>query len=229
MTAPYPNFPKVGRFYYDDRNGERWRAESARRMSAADVSFSAEEAASPRFPTNAHAVAAVFHRYGAAFEFLSKQRWGTIIDVGCGHGLPAWLMSDVADRVIGLDTDAGRIAVARGVFPEVEYHASTLEAFLAANPTVKPDIITAAYVPVEYADVRFAKPRYFIRIGYYPPNWKAVYDPRQRLAYLNQRYDTAIFGEGCRGFAAAYLRGMFHVDYLSWIKRVRRKRGYLFL
>lgn len=52
----------------------------------------------------------------------------TVVDLGCGTGYGAFLLSFLAERVIGLDVDQESIEFARRRFPRVEFLVCDLEA-----------------------------------------------------------------------------------------------------
>jgi SAM-dependent methyltransferase len=229
MFEPFDRMGKLNTMFLEDRGGARWAREVSRRAEASGLVVSDAERNSGRFPTALQATNAVFFRYEAAFRFLDVKRWGTIIDLGCGNGLPAYLLSDVADRVIGIDIDEERIAVASKLFPEVEFYTGELETVLEQQGIDKVDVIINAFAPIDYGPEISARCRYFLHVGYIAKRGLDVFLPSKRLSFLNLRFDTVVFGEGCRGFSAMYFRRMFRLEYLLWIRRIFRKKGYILI
>lgn len=87
--------------------------------------------------------------YTAPLQLLAERApAGTIIDVGCGHGvLSALLLYGRSDRtVIGIDPDGWKVAQAKasvGREPRAQFQNLTIEAFAANQPAIADGIVVA--------------------------------------------------------------------------------------
>jgi 2-polyprenyl-3-methyl-5-hydroxy-6-metoxy-1,4-benzoquinol methylase len=67
--------------------------------------------------------------HGGEYDALAAellQPSDTVLDAGCGHGEIAAVLRRHCARVVGVDYDAGAVAIARTRFPEVEFESGDL-------------------------------------------------------------------------------------------------------
>src|SRR6185312_7520736 len=89
----------------------------------------------------------------AAVRALSPQRFGTVLDLGCGTGLAGAAFRPLCDRLTGVDISSGMIeqARAKGVYERLE--VAELLAFLAAETAAQYQLAVAADVFVYCSDL----------------------------------------------------------------------------
>ena len=167
----------------------------------------------------------VHRRYRAALDYIDRNPVRNLLEIGCGHGLAAWVLSDAADRVVALDVDKGRVAVGRHLFPEIEFVCEDYEAYLRRPDTEKFDIIIASFVPLrDLAPLRSGFDK-LIQIGFAPTSWRDVLTWRYKAVGRHLSFSTTIIGDGMKGIDPRYPLYYFDKTYYAELRRSLRRSG----
>ncbi len=204
----FRHFPKLNTYYRGLGWRHRWRKELERRAAGLTVTLDAEnffKGPNPIYDP-AGSMRFLVDRYRPAFDFLDRERVDSILEVGCAQGLTAWLMSDVDRRVVGIDLLPERIRVARHLFPEVEFVAGDVFAYLK-DRAAKFDVNIQSDGPITDPAAVIPYCRIYIDVG--RPTWWSFAMPRRHLAYR-----CSAFGQGMRGISPAYPLYYFRMRWL---------------
>jgi SAM-dependent methyltransferase len=159
--------------------------------------------------------------------YLAKRSNGRVLEVGCGYGLPARILKDVCEEIVGIDPDLNAVAVARELFPEIPIKPLTLEEYFAEYPEERFDVIVSAFTPLEATIPKILQRcNVYIRVGYRPKNFSEVISVRDRWSSRSLRFDTRAWGEVVAGFDLTYFRWLVHIDFPRWLRRTYRKWGF---
>ena len=161
----------VDRFYRSPGARDAWSAEVIRRAEGLALTFDRDFFfhMNPLYEPSV-AMQYVAGRYEATFDALARLRPRTVLEIGCAHGLSAWLMTSFASHVVGLDIGVSRVAVGRHMFPEVEWVQEDWLAYLQRTGKVF-DVIVSSHGPVIWHE---ALPRFcqnYIHVGYRTTSW----------------------------------------------------------
>jgi SAM-dependent methyltransferase len=217
----FKKFTRVNKFMIDAANYKEFAGEIKRRFEGMVVETGGQflSARNPLHPMSA--ISSTYYRYNAAFHYLDKVDYSTVLEIGCGHGLPAWLLSETAE-VTAIDIDPQTIETGARLFPEVKFECSSIAQFFENNSDCHYDLIISAFVPTTDEEIEIIKAHCnrYVRIGHLPSTWHEILF-RKKCRYIS--YDTVAIGEGLRGLEPDYFRYHFHIDYLNGLKRIRKK------
>ncbi len=193
----------------------RWQAEVARRAKGLKIEFDDHYF----FHTNplyepSNAMKFTGGRYGALFDEMARTRPRRVLEIGCAHGLAAWLMRDFADEVVGVDIQPNRIAIGRHLFPEVELVAANYVDYLAKFDGRRFDLIVQSWGPVLLPDRVFEYGERYAWLGYRPLSWRDSLTGRHKLPGRQLSHSATVMGEGLSGRGPRYWRYYFTRDYL---------------
>jgi SAM-dependent methyltransferase len=191
----------------------RWEAEVARRAQGLRLEFDDQYF----FHTNplyepANAMRYTAGRYRAVFDEIARIRPRSVLEIGCSHGLAAWLMKDFVDDVTGVDIAASRIAVGRHLFPEINLVAADFETYLSEGRRF--DLIVCSHGPVRLPEGIFEYCDRYIWIGYRPRNMNEAIMGTHKLPGRQLSHSTTLMGVGLSGRSRNYWRYYFTRDYL---------------
>ena len=217
----FSKFEKLNKYLVEAQNYKEFTKEISKRAEGLVVSAT-NDFMSPRNPLHPMtAMTAIYYRYQAAFRYLDRTDVSNILELGCGHGLPAWLMSDFAD-VTAIDIDPNTLKVGKALFPEVRFEHTSIAEYFEANKDTSFDLIVSSYVPVSKSEMEIilSRSKRYIIIGHLPSTWSELLFRRQ-CRYIS--YNTVVMGEGLSGLESDYFRYHFHIDYLNWWRSAKVK------
>ncbi len=193
----------------------RWEAEVARR--ALGLNLVVDE--SYPFHTNplfepANAMQYTAGRYGAVFDLMARRRFRSVLEIGCAHGLAAWLMKDFADTVVGVDISPARITLGGHLFPEIELVAADFSAYLAGLNGRRFDLMVCSHGPTRLPERVFDYCDHYVWIGYRPKTLREMLTGSHKLEGRQLSHSTTLLGQSERGRSARYWRYYFSRDYL---------------
>lgn len=156
----------------------------------------------------------VVGRYEAVYDALARLKPKSVLEIGCAHGLSAWLMTSYAERVVGLDIGPSRIAVGRHVFPEVEFVQEDWLSYLERTGEVF-DVIVSSHGPIIWHDAlpRFCKN--YINVGYRTRNWLEGLRGAHKIDGRQLSFSTTQWSNDLSGVEPGYWRYFFRRNYLK--------------
>jgi len=152
MFDRFDRFDKLNQYFIDNRDGIKWQAEAEKRAQAGDVKGNTEHARSPRYSLNPHAMAAIFFATRLRFGFWTGGGGERSSRSAAVMAAPAWLLTDIAERVIVIDIDDSKLVVARAMFPEVGFLSGNFNQLLE-NKDLSGNIDAILYPMVDAYDV----------------------------------------------------------------------------
>lgn len=192
-----------------------WPDEVARRAEGATVRLTRDFFfhMNPVYEPNS-AMQYIVGRYEAAYDAIARLKPRSVLEIGCAQGLSTWLMTSYAERVVGLDISEERIAVARQVFPEVEWVTADYKVYLG-DGTQRFDVIVNSHGPFYSAPEVTAACKHYIYIGYRPLNWRASLTGSHKLPGRQLSFSTTLQEKGATGREPGYWRYYLRRNYIK--------------
>jgi SAM-dependent methyltransferase len=163
------------------------------------------------------ALAYTVGRYEAAYDALARMLPASILEIGCAHGLSTWLMSSYAERVVGLDISEDRLAVARRLFPEVEWVCADWKDYLV-DGSKQFDVIVSSHGPFIWHEALPAHCRSYINIGYRATSWRDALSGRHKIEGRQLSFSSTLWPGDRKGSAPGYCRYFLR---RNWLKEAR--------
>jgi SAM-dependent methyltransferase len=189
---------------------------------------------SPHNPiTNPKAMEFITERYQAVFEYIDDQKIDSILEIGCGFGLSCWILSDAADRVVGLDISSQAMETARELFPECEFVEADIASYFEENPDAHFSVIinSAGPVPIrkgqrelfnkilEHCDV-------YIHQEYRAKSWREFLFWEHKLPGRQLSPTTTASGNVKPGISWNYLKYFLNWRYLDLFRHALHNKFY---
>ena len=99
----------------------------------------------------------------AFLEYIDEKNVSSILEIGCGFGLGAWILNDKFTDVTGLDISKNAIDTANKLFPEINYVQNDIENYFKENPDKKFDVILSCDGPPVDSKKILKYCKYFVR------------------------------------------------------------------
>jgi hypothetical protein len=160
----------------------------------------------------------VVGRYEAAFSAIASLKPKTVLEIGCAHGLSTWLSLDFCETAVGCDTAPSRIAVARHLFPEVEWVCDDWRRYVASRAPFKFDAILNSHGPEKSPPDIFEFCNAYVYVGYRPPTWQDALTGAHKLPGRQYSFSTTLCAAGARGVDPAYASYYFRRNYLKELR-----------
>ena len=216
----YRHFPKINDLYLRKGCWSRVAAEMAKRANGLNVDIDAYYFAGHN-PLRGPEINIkwIVERYKPAFDYLERNPVGSILEIGCAFGLSAWLMTDVAKEVTGMDINPTAIKVATKMFPEAKYICQDYRTYFQENPNKRFDVILDCNGPLDYADPASYGPLMdhcdkLISIGHRAQTWGDFLQWNHKMPGLQLSYESTVHGSGCHGIAPFYPLYYFRKEYI---------------
>jgi len=206
---------RIGSFWFRRGWKRRWQAEVARRAQGLNLVVDESYAfhTNPLYePVNAMRYTA--GRYRALFDLMAMRRFGSVLEIGCAHGLATWLMKDFAGTVVGVDINPARIAIGRHLFPEVELVSADFTEYLARLEGRRFDLIVCSHGPTRLPERVFDYCDRYVWIGYRPRSVRETITGAHKLPGRQLSHSTTLMGQGEGGRWSRYWQYYLSRDYL---------------
>jgi SAM-dependent methyltransferase len=189
---------------------------------------------SPHNPiSNPKSIEYIAERYQSVFEYVDNEKVESILEVGCGFGLSCWIMSDAAEKVVGLDISSMAVETAKAMFPECQFIEMDVQKYFEENPDVHFSIIinSAGPVPIrkgkrqlfktilEHCDV-------YIHQEYRAKSWREFLFWEHKLPGRQLSPTTTACGKGKSGISWNYLKYFFNWRYLDLFRHSMHNKNF---
>ncbi len=183
----------IDRFYRARNARAAWEAEIIRRADGLALTFDRDFFfhMNPLYEPHA-AMSYVVGRYEAVYDVLAKLRPQSVLEIGCAHGLSAWLMTSYAQEVVALDIGPSRAAVGRHVFPEITFVEEDWLAYLERSGRVF-DVIVSSHGPIIWHDALPRFCRHYVNVGYRTQNWAESLSGRHKIKGRQVSFSTTLW------------------------------------
>lgn len=209
----------IDKFYRARDARGQWEAEVIRRAEGLNITLTRDFFfhMNPIYEPQL-AMRYVVGRYEAAYDALAALRPKSVLEIGCAQGLSAWLMTDYAEEVVGLEISDERVAVGRQMFPEVTWVCDDWRAYLEGCGR-RFDVIVASHGPFIWDD---ALPDYcdnYINIGYRTWSWSEALRGTHKISGRQLSFSTTLWEKQPNmGPSSSYLK---YFARLNWLKEAR--------
>ncbi len=185
-----------------------------------------------------------YNRYRAVFDYLDKYKPDSILEIGCGTGIGAWILSDLTKRFIAIDHNSMDLKIAKKIFTEVEFVQANAYEYLNKVPAGEFDLLLSVFGPqidVGLAENKFNK---YIYVGRWPnlyvDRWpnngteiseeklsradirKMILRGHHRLGGKHLSFNTTIVSNKQKGFQSTYPYYYFTDEYYVMMRRAFR-------
>lgn len=234
----YRRFDKINRYYLGRRSTQSFEREIAKRLGNDPLPVNLGRYFLAGHNPISHPAAVmkwIVERYKPAFKYLDRQPpLKSILEVGCGFGVSTWLLSDIAENVVGLDYSQDAIRVASRLFPEAKYICSETSAYLDANPDVFFDVLISCYGHFEKEWCEKYRKNFgiYLQIGCRP--FRAKLSRKEYLAFkhklpgLQLGFNCTLYGGPRNGIALSYPSHYFTWSYLHEFHHYLRHRDVMY-
>ena len=193
---------------------------------------------SPRNPLHSiYALKTLYMRYRAVLDYLDIHKPKSILEIGCGIGLSSWILSDLTDNIIAIDNNLNEIAIARRLFPEVEFVVADAYKYIEQLEPGQFDVLISVFGPIiDYSLANKTFNKYF-HVAKFPvlkrenekgnmsiaEKRKMIISGRHRFEGIHLSFNTTIVSNEQKGFSSIYFYYYFTYEYLNLFKRILRR------
>lgn len=218
---PFKRFHKINRFYLAADAADAWDREVAQRAGGKRFPWH-QSFAMHHNPLVAPRLAMrwIVERYAPMLRYLDEHPPRRIVELGSAHGLSAWLMTDVAEEVWGVDISPEMVEIAGSLFPECSFSASGFADFFRDHPADGFDMAVDCYGPWgrDLAALLAASGTPWLHTGYRTTRWREVFTWSNKLKGRHLGFETTLVAPGAKGADAGYVSWFFSRRYLGHLK-----------